>query len=160
MLVLGSITGGIRYQNALRDDEDLDDMALYVSNGNGNQYNYKLLNGTNSTVGAWIKYDGHGKIKWITPAPREANTTGAITCAAVTITNNLMIGYFEPLPNAPSSLAFLNAHNGKVLKTYKLSSRTGSAPAIVGKNIYTGTGVLGQTTTVPPADFYAFTVRC
>lgn len=160
----GSASGGMRYANALREDKK-GSVDLYVSSSNGNQLPFTLPNGTNSTRGVWVNYDKNGKIKWITEAPLEVNQTTATTSAAMSITNDAVIGYYQPKFNIVagvsgwSTLAILDADNGKIVKSIKLSAQVGGSPAIVGKTIYTPTGVLGASGVIEPCELYAISLE-
>lgn len=157
----GSASGGVRYANALVDGDEL---SLYVSSSNGNQLNFTLPSGKVSSRGVWVKYDKNGNIKWITEAPLEDGQTTATTSAAVSVTNDVVVGHYQPKFNIVagvsgwSSIAFLDRETGAILSSIKLSAQTGGAPAIVGKYIYTPTGVLGASGVIEPCDLYALSI--
>lgn len=135
LLVVGSARGGIRYDNALNDDDNLSELGFYVGSTNGQLKYFPLLNGTLVNTGPWIKYDGNCNVKWISSPPPGFEATGSTS-----LSNNLVITYATERATGQTWIYALNEQNGNVVWSDNLQEKSDVAPVVYGKRLLTGRG--------------------
>jgi polyvinyl alcohol dehydrogenase (cytochrome) len=129
-VVGGSASGGVTWQPALLDDHDPEDLRLFIPNNNGAGRNLTLLDGTVINKGAWAALDGHGNVKWITPALNE------YAYGSLALTNDVVFGSTR----FRGDLVALNAVDGSVLATWGTKGSMIAAPLILKDKLVWATG--------------------
>jgi len=130
-VVAGSDAGGYVWRQALRDARCDEDVGVFLANANNARMPITLLDQTISTAGAFVKYDGLGRVKWITPA-----TNGDFIYGSLGITNDIVYGSTR----YQGLLTFLRQSDGRVLKTIQTAGAMISTPTAVGNYIIWGGG--------------------
>lgn len=149
VVVPGVTGGGYIWFSALRDAKYVEDIRAYFPNNNNGGLQFQLLNGTNTTAGAWVCYDGLGNVKWITPGINGAKVYGGVA-----LTNNILFG-----STLDGMAVALDAETGTILWTFNLGTLMTSGPAIVGNNVYWPTGQQGFGDQVAiPRRMYVFSI--
>jgi len=142
--------GGYEWEQAYQEAILLSNVGVYLAANNGGRATWSLPDGTlvSSGGGAWIKYDGHANLKWVTPTP---NADGAYGSPAVT--NDVVFS----CTNALGLLVALNTRTGAILWSYQTIGSMSGAPVIVGDEVYWPLGP-GTNLGPPTVNQHAFLV--
>ena len=130
-IVRGSITGGYTWQGAFEDNARTYLSGVYLANNNGFALPITLFNRSTVTSGVWVKYDGNGNVKWITPTPNGDQAYGSVS-----LTNDVVFGS----THVQGLLVALSTADGSILWRYQTVGSVNAAAAIVDNIVYWGTG--------------------
>ena len=149
--VNGSASGGIVWQNALRDHVQVRKLGLFVQQANDRRYNFTLPNGTIYKSGVFIRYNGLGDVVWAAPTPDGDKAYGPVA-----LTNNVLFGSTR----AKGLLVAMHANTGQVLWTYQTNGSMSSGCAIVGNDVFwpLGPGTVLSPGIVDQDKIVAFTI--
>lgn len=149
--VNGSASGGIVWQNALRDARFPGQLGFFIQQANDRRYNYTLPNGTIKNGGAFVRYDARGHVVWMTPTPNNDKAYGPIA-----LSNDLLFGSTR----MTGLLLAMDANTGRVLWQYQSSGSVASGCAIVGNDIFwpLGPGNVVNAGIVDQDKIVAFTI--
>jgi len=121
----GGVLGGIEWGTAT------DGQRIYVAITNAGHLNYKLIDGTTVTSGAWSALDAKtGNILWQTPDP-----VGAMDMGAVSVANGVLYA-----PSFSGNMHALNAATGQLLWTFASGGSVIDGPSIVDGLVFWGSG--------------------
>lgn len=141
----GGTAGGLQWGSAV------DGRRVYTANANSNFVPWTMPDGTTVTSGIWSGLDATtGQVLWQTAPPHGGGASGPVTT-----TNGVVFGCsLDPL----GYMYALDASSGAVLWQFASGGSCLSGAAIVGNDVYWGSGYSNFGFGTPNHAVYAFTL--